>query len=174
MLLPTQVDALAAGAFLAIMAREKDARARLSALSPWALLVSGLGLLVLILRTGYAAYWTPDGWANSRSNLALFSLMAVFFTSLIAVSISSNSPLKTALEPPWLRRIGKISYGLYLYHYPIFVIADLIENDLVGGKPPLLYYITEIIVTIGLTYLLASVSWKWFETPILKYKDRFL
>lgn len=175
MILPTQVDALAAGSFLAIILREGNAQTlrRLSAWSAGLLLLSGIGIVALALRTGYDAYWVPAGWGNSRSNLVLFSLMSIFFASLLYVSIFSKSALKSVLEHPWLRHIGKISYGLYLYHYPIFVSADLIALETVGGEPDTLYYITEVILTFGLSYLLAILSWKWFETPILKLKDRY-
>lgn len=174
MLLPTQVDALAAGAFLAIIARESKARDRLCRWSNGILLVSGAGLIALALFTGSTTYWSPGKWSSSEADLPLFSLMAVFFASLISTSIFSSPPLQWALGLSWLRHIGKISYGLYLYHYPVFTLADMLMNKTVHGKPSILYSITGMVVTIGLTYVIANLSWKWFETPILKYKDRFL
>ncbi len=174
MLLPTQVDALAAGAFLAIIVRERNNRHQLSTWSLGILIISGISLIALVLRTGYASYWSTTGWANTRSNLVLFSLMAVFFASLISTSIFSSSALGSVLGLSWLRGIGKISYGLYLYHYPIFILGDILLIRNLNGKPGTLYSFAYMILTIGLTFLLASLSWKWFEAPILKYKDRFL
>jgi peptidoglycan/LPS O-acetylase OafA/YrhL len=173
MLLPTQVDTLAAGAFLAIIVREGDAWRRWSVWNGVAMLVSGVCILVLVMYTGYDAYWYPVEWANSKPNLILISLMAVFFASLIFSSIFSNSVSKSVLELPWLIHIGKISYGLYLFHYPIFVLFNLMPLETINGEPGTLYHLVEIVLTFSLTYLLALASWKWFESPLLKYKDRY-
>jgi peptidoglycan/LPS O-acetylase OafA/YrhL len=173
MLLPTQVDTLAAGAFLAIVVREGGDWRKWSVWSAVTMLVSGVCILALVLYTGYDAYWHPTEWANSGPNLMLISLMAIFFASLISTSIFSNSVLKSVLELPWLIHIGRISYGLYLFHYPIFVLFNLMTNETINAEPGTPYHLVEIVLAFGATYLVALLSWKWFESPLLKYKDRY-
>jgi peptidoglycan/LPS O-acetylase OafA/YrhL len=173
LLLPTQVDTLAAGAFLAIIVREGDAWRKWSSWNVVAMLISGACILALVLYTGFDTYWYLDDWANSKPNLILVSLMAIFFASLIFASIFSNSVLKSVLELPGLIHIGKISYGLYLFHYPIFVLFWLMPLETIDREPGTLYHFIQVILTFGLTYLLALASWKWFESPLLKYKDRY-
>jgi len=51
---------------------------------------------------------------------------------------------------------GKISYSLYLWHWPIFVLMRYVSIE------PTLY--TQILA-IGLTYILSVLSWKYIEQP---------
>lgn len=61
-----------------------------------------------------------------------------------------------------LRAIGRISYGLYLYHLPIFQI--LIHTD---QRP------SRVLLAVGLTFAAATTSYWLIERPILKYASRF-
>jgi peptidoglycan/LPS O-acetylase OafA/YrhL len=64
-----------------------------------------------------------------------------------------------------LQYIGKISYAIYLFH-------DFVPGMLLGLKypeNPNLRFVMYAAVTLGL----ASLSWHFFESKILKLKDRF-
>jgi peptidoglycan/LPS O-acetylase OafA/YrhL len=64
-----------------------------------------------------------------------------------------------------LQYIGKISYGIYLFH-------DFVPGMLMGLQFPQnanLRFLMYGVITIGL----ASLSWYLFESKILKLKDRF-
>ena len=56
-----------------------------------------------------------------------------------------------------LRYFGKISYGLYLYHYPIMLAGK-------GHAPTL--------VLIGVSFTAAAISYEFVEKPFLKLKAR--
>jgi peptidoglycan/LPS O-acetylase OafA/YrhL len=63
--------------------------------------------------------------------------------------------------------LGQISYGVYLYHRPIFRIVErAIGPDGYASLwvIPLLY---------GMSLLAAVVSWNMIERPFLRLKDRF-
>lgn len=64
--------------------------------------------------------------------------------------------------------IGKISYGLYIFHNFIHVIYDRLGmgklNLPQGGR---------LFMYMVLTMIIASLSWYLFEKPILKLKKRF-
>jgi peptidoglycan/LPS O-acetylase OafA/YrhL len=66
---------------------------------------------------------------------------------------------------PWLlggqvlRWIGQRSYGIYLWHWPVFMVTRP-ELDITLDGAPLL------VVRIGITLLLANLSYKFVEQPI--------
>ena len=69
-----------------------------------------------------------------------------------------------------LRYLGKISYGIYLYHYfmpPLF--QSLIKTlGLHQPREPI-----AAIFTCALTIVTAAVSWHLIEKPILRLKEKF-
>jgi peptidoglycan/LPS O-acetylase OafA/YrhL len=71
------------------------------------------------------------------------------------------------LESPPLRWLGRISYGAYLWHYPIFVLIVFPPAALVGGP---LWFRSELAV--GLTLVVASISYYGLEQPILRWRER--
>lgn len=66
--------------------------------------------------------------------------------------------------PAWrpLVHIGRISYGLYLYHYPI----ERVLQDRLGSGPACL------ALTLLLTFSVAIVSYRFLERPFLRLKRR--
>jgi peptidoglycan/LPS O-acetylase OafA/YrhL len=66
--------------------------------------------------------------------------------------------------------LGKISYGLYVYHLPIYWFA-LDIGDL-GVRANWVNPIATIITFFG-TILLASISYRFIEKPLLNLKDHF-
>jgi peptidoglycan/LPS O-acetylase OafA/YrhL len=68
-----------------------------------------------------------------------------------------------------LARLGEISYGLYLYHFPILLLAgDLARR---AGFRDLNVWLK--IPTLALCLGVAWASWVVLERPILRLKDRF-
>ena len=62
-----------------------------------------------------------------------------------------RGPLVRALSSPPLRVLGLLSFGIYLWHWPLLHIFD-----------------TEpVVVPLGLTLLLASASYLAVERPVL-------
>ena len=78
-------------------------------------------------------------------------------------------PLGIFLNNKILQYIGKISYGIYLFHnfIPFFYGLPLPKSF----EPVSLYIIQ--ICRFGILIAIASLSWFLFEKPLLKLKDRF-
>jgi peptidoglycan/LPS O-acetylase OafA/YrhL len=91
---------------------------------------------------------------------------AVFFGALIkqATAVSPDKLLDWLSWAP-LRHIGKISYGLFVYH--MFIPRDWVSH-MVGGHPWLVFLTLAVI-----SLVIAELSWRLVETPILRVKDRF-
>ena len=62
-----------------------------------------------------------------------------------------------------LTMIGKVSYGLYLWHMPIFV---LFGRHVTSGSRPL-----RLLIGIILASVVTSLSWFFIEKPFLNLKD---
>jgi peptidoglycan/LPS O-acetylase OafA/YrhL len=74
-----------------------------------------------------------------------------------------NTILHRLLESPSLVWIGRLSYGLYLWHFPIF--------EKVGGWEYL--RILKIPVAFALTFMVATLSFYFVERPFLRLKSQF-
>ncbi len=70
-----------------------------------------------------------------------------------------------------LQRIGRMSYGVYLYHklIPFFVSYLIVNAGYEMPDPPVLLFV--IYTSVALT--VAALSWKFIERPLLRVKDRF-
>ncbi|MDZ5473310.1 acyltransferase [Bacillus sp. 31A1R] len=79
---------------------------------------------------------------------------------LLIISISSTLVSKVLLWSP-LQFMGKISYSLYLYHFPILLSLFYILH---GAVPILIIAILSIILTIGIS----TLAWTVVENPSIK------
>jgi len=63
--------------------------------------------------------------------------------------------------------VGRISYGLYLYHLPIYILVGLRASDPALPGPALL------AIAVTATFTLAALSYRFLESPILRWAQRF-
>jgi peptidoglycan/LPS O-acetylase OafA/YrhL len=66
--------------------------------------------------------------------------------------------------------LGRISYGLYVFHVLGLLISDRIVSDQTAS---LLRYSSRVGVALAATILMAAISFRWLETPFLSLKQRF-
>jgi peptidoglycan/LPS O-acetylase OafA/YrhL len=88
-----------------------------------------------------------------------YALVAVSCALLIASFFGLNK------WPRWVIYMGKISYGLYVFHYPLI---SLIEHAV-----PHLSKLTQGAIALVTTSLMAHLSYRYFESPFLRLKERF-
>ena len=93
-----------------------------------------------------------------------FSLPVVSLTLpfLILHAAFGQSFLVRALSAKWLVHLGVISYGLYLWHYPVFSALHSFGLDGILGT----------VVAAGATYSAAWLSYRFVESPALALKDK--
>jgi peptidoglycan/LPS O-acetylase OafA/YrhL len=93
-----------------------------------------------------------------------FPVIAVLTAALILdVLVSPRSVIKRILEMKWLIWLGSVSYGVYLWHWPIF--AGMNEFGYKGW--------TVVLIGAPVTFLIVVVSYYAMEKPILEWKKRF-
>ena len=110
-----------------------------------------------------------------------FTLLAIFCASLVGVCARSRMHwpmLSRALQSRSLVYLGTISYTMYLVHMIVYVFMQLAVLRFLGESNALILDTNPWLLVLlgGLTALctitLAHLSWKYFETPILRLKDR--
>ena len=164
----TRAQALLIGAALAVLLAHPVPRRRtgrvstaslvrpvaLSRAGRWALVgIGGAGLatvLVLSYEVTSTSAWIYRGG---------FTLVAVATAAVIGcVALVPDSPWSRVLSLRPVRYVGAISYGLYLFHWPIFVVVDHERTGLVGW--PL------FLVRIALSGAVAAASFHFLEMPV--------
>jgi len=114
-------------------------------------------LLVFSRATGTSAILFEGGYF-----LFALGVAAVIFCSVTAQAGS----LARALGNPVFRYIGKISYGTYLWHLPLFVLLD--------GARLHLYGYPLLAVRIAVTLVVATGSYYLVEEPVRRGRMRSL
>lgn len=88
-----------------------------------------------------------------------FLLVAILSGLLLATLVHPDSQMGMLFSRPWLVWLGKRSYSIYLWHFPVIVLTTPIKTS--GTLHPLL-----ILLQTALTLVLAIVSYEWLEEPI--------
>jgi peptidoglycan/LPS O-acetylase OafA/YrhL len=106
-------------------------------------------------------------WLGAAKIVIMPVLVSLCMTALVRYSLS-NAECRSLnwLSTPILRHIGKISYGLYVYHYFVPQIVDKFIpdiHDLILNR----YYVGIILI---ISVLMAELSWIIVEKPMLKLK----
>lgn len=105
------------------------------------------------------------------------TLIAIIITWLIAYFIMHSNDEKNyfmvAFNTKPLLLVGKISYGIYLYHLVLFIngykVLDPL-NSLLGNSVLKTNQYFLILENIVILFGFAWVSWKFFELPISNFK----
>jgi peptidoglycan/LPS O-acetylase OafA/YrhL len=89
-----------------------------------------------------------------------FVVSALCAVIILQLAVTQHTLLHRMLENPALVYTGKISYGLYLWHYPIFVLAE--RWRWAGG------YLGALLASV----VAAVISYYFIERPFLRLKER--
>ena len=66
--------------------------------------------------------------------------------------------------------LGRISYGLYVFHVLGLLISDHVVSDQTASFSR---YLLRVGVALAATIAMSAISFRWLETPFLSLKQRF-
>jgi peptidoglycan/LPS O-acetylase OafA/YrhL len=163
----SRIDALALGSFAAYLFHERHSLESFRPAASWLALISMVVITIIVI--------TQKGFNGHNSIVLYFGLLplAVFFSSLLMLALTSNkqNKLRIFLRGSWLRFIGKISYGIYIFHWPVIVLLKQSWLSIT----PVNFWINQIgfILLVGAcSLMIAWLSYQYFESPFLRLKDR--
>jgi peptidoglycan/LPS O-acetylase OafA/YrhL len=142
---PARVGEILVGAVLAVVQHRRGPLGR------WSVVLAPLGLAVVL----WAALTWPAG--SGPAYEGWFPVFAVASAALIA-GLQQPSPVRSALSWRPVVWVGTVSYGLYLYHWPIYAV---VTEDRVGTGGVGLF-----AVRIAITVALAWLSARFVERPV--------
>jgi peptidoglycan/LPS O-acetylase OafA/YrhL len=117
-------------------------------------IVAGAGTLALL---GLLAAWATVPQSSTALAGGGFAIHAV---AVVLVLLAAHVPglVSRACSVAPLRLLGRVSYGVYLIHWPVFVWVDA---DRLGHDGPVL-----LAVRLGITAVLTAASFHLLEQPI--------
>jgi peptidoglycan/LPS O-acetylase OafA/YrhL len=163
---PACIDALAAGAAVAVIVRDPAMRARLTS---WAWPVGVACVAVWLVCPFFARQSALGVAATAVRQTALAGVLAAWLARIVTAPSSVSARL---LATPPFRFFGKYSYAMYLFNQPaIFVwfatpaLAALTAR--LGGASGPLTVAVSLLLTIALTSALAVANWYAYERRAL-------
>ncbi|MGH9244423.1 MAG: acyltransferase family protein [Acidimicrobiales bacterium] len=148
----THAHGLLIGAALAV-AMSSGGR-RLGTPRPW--VVEGVGWVALaVIAAAVAAGDDTSAWLYDGG----FVLVGVATSVVILAAVQpGDRPLRWVLSRPTLRGIGRISYGLYLWHWPVYVT---LTPDRVGLRG-----VSLLLLRLAVTAAISAASFHLVEQPV--------
>jgi len=166
-LMPCRADALLLGVLAAILFRDDAWRARIQRNN----LPFAVSIPVLLAGIAYLTLRSPTPESPLMQTFG-YTWLALFYASVLLYSVTRpSSLLSRALRLHWLRWLGGIAYGSYLLH-------QAIQGALFGyfwGHHPLItdaYTFLSALAGLALTLVLARLSWRYFESPLIRFGHR--
>jgi peptidoglycan/LPS O-acetylase OafA/YrhL len=120
-----------------------------------------VALMVIVITFGFA----HDNSARLYHDGGLTAFALASAVLIGGVVIAPGQPLGRALAVAPLVWLGRISYGLYLWHWPIYRYLHEARLGLSWGPTQL--------VRISVTLAAATISFYVLERPLLRLRHRF-
>lgn len=160
--LDTRMSNLIMGSALSYLVREISVSdlhfKQISRVLAYAVCPLCVGVLVWIMFTWH--------WTEPRMGKIGYLLVGLSSSMIILdVTVGRHSMLRWPLELAVLRYIGRISYGIYLYHLPVYELMDYTFVDC--------WLPQKILTKIGCSIIIAAASFHVIELPFLRLKGRF-
>jgi peptidoglycan/LPS O-acetylase OafA/YrhL len=96
-----------------------------------------------------------------------FGWISAMLFGIIILQASQPGTIMSKLRHPWLRYLGRISYGMYIFH--VLVIILIVKTGTALGLAPW----TLPVIAFFATILAGTLSFYGIERPFLRLKRRF-
>ena len=151
----TRAPELLLGALLAVGLSSRPFRRRLALRHSWRGPAAWGGAAALAVQLWW--WWSLEQSSEwlYRGGFALYALLS---TAVITAAVLPVGPVRALLDVTWLRWLGTRSYGVYLFHWPLFLAFRQELPDLA----PLL----NAALATAVTLVLAECSYRLIEQPV--------
>jgi peptidoglycan/LPS O-acetylase OafA/YrhL len=159
------LDTLGAGALLALLWRSGTSSKAIHRVLTYGVLPAGVLLYFVALI--FYHYRIRTGVFFVAADLA----SAMMFAWLVnAAALGFRGTAGTVLQLPPVVYLGRISYGIYVYHnFSTLVLAPVLARFEISARPSF----TMFVLSTAFSVSVAMISWHAFESPINKLKRRF-
>ena len=97
------------------------------------------------------------------ANRGGYNILATSWAVILLAALDGRWFMGRIIGARPFRAMGRLSYGLYLWHVPIQFAVAYHAQDL----PPLVRF----AIASALTFIAVYLSWKLVEEPLIRYKD---
>ncbi|MBM3731041.1 MAG: acyltransferase [Actinobacteria bacterium] len=149
----TRIDTLLVGCLVALVFRYR--RPRIDIVT-WGGLAGAVVLIGMVARSSYLQPWMYEGGLTLAAVAAGAVVLATAESVRLFSAVTSARPLRLA---------GRVSYGLYLWHFPVF---NYVERHTATWSEVL-----RTFVAIGASFALTALSWVLIERVALARKDKW-
>jgi peptidoglycan/LPS O-acetylase OafA/YrhL len=165
------MDSLAIGAVLALLARGPRGLGPLVRPAAVVTLALAIALVAWIVRAG-----TLEEHLDPVVKGPGFTLIGLMFGGFLVLSLAAD-PRRLAgraIAHPVLRFLGRYSYGIYVFHWPIMVTLGVVlpsvrVRERFGVAGGIAYVFFAVTLAIGTAFL----SWQLYEKHWLRLKRYF-
>ena len=132
---------------------------------------------LLLLACGWLCWFLTSFWLDypsysASSNPGSWHLIGAFALASLGsiLTLLAFLGLNPKLIPRWVVYLGRISFGLYVFHIAALrLVFGIIPRTTFYHVP---MFLLRTFVALGLTVLVAALCYPFFETPFLKIKKR--
>jgi peptidoglycan/LPS O-acetylase OafA/YrhL len=170
----SHIDAFATGGFLALYGRTPSRG--LVAGYVTVLVIAGMVAERLATGSNSMALGYGPFMADSWKYVWGYTCFNLLF-GWILLMLKERTLVPALTEHPALVYLGKISYGLYVFHFGVIWLMSGMEitgDDLSGFYEwPTIWRAIYAAGMLSVTILISMASYTWLEAPCLRLKDRF-
>ncbi len=130
------------------------------------------GALALV---ALAVFPYKPGWGEDRMRDVFIPVLVPIFGLWIARLWRGQSQgwARSVLQNRSLVYIGKISYGVYLYHEAVRVAVWYVMKPVMADWTPAVGFVVRLAIYVAISFVLAAISYEHFEKRFLRMAGRF-
>jgi len=170
----SHLDAFATGAFFSLYV-VKAIKARMVYLTIFSVII--LGYITSYYSTK-SIFLTSLGYYNfmgdSHKYIWGYSALNLCF-GLVLYKMKSRSFFPLIFENGIMVYLGKISYGLYVYHYGVMYLVNTLTNKVMvfyNWEHTTTIRIISVFIALIITIFVSAISFKFFEEKFILLKDK--